>query len=187
GVGAGDGSRSGAAAAPARASLVPEFGIGGPQGIQGLVENYFDSTVMDSGGTPQRSYLELAKVIQEMRPEMVLQNFSPSRREELRKLPPEQMAAEVIEDSAVKWAIDRLVSAPQGAEAIIVEEEVIRVLLRSLQATQMADRLARKLAQYVKDLNIPASTTAKIQQEMEWVVVPAKKTTETLMRDWRFD
>lgn len=187
GSASGDGSGSGAAVAPARTSLVPEYGIGGPQGIQGLVENYFDSTVLDPEGAPQHSYVELAKVIQEMHPEMVLQNFSPSRREELRKLPPEQMAAEVIEDSAVKWAIDRLVAAPQGPEAIIVEEEVIRVLLRSLQATQMADRLARKLAQYVKDLNIPASTTSKIQQELEWVMVPSKKKTEALLQVQSFD
>src|SRR5262249_55594318 len=36
-------------------------------------------------------------------------------------------------------------------------------------------------------LNIPSSTTAKIQQELEWVVVPAKKKTEALMQIANFD
>jgi HEAT repeat protein len=126
----------------------------------------------------------LAKVIQEMRPEAVLANFSPKRREELRKLPPEQMAAEVIEDSAVKWAVERMASAPDDESGLIVEEEVIRVLLRSLQATQMADRLAQKLAQYVADLNMPPSKTAGIQAELSWVTLaPEKKTEEFLKRD----
>lgn len=136
---------------------------------------------MDSEEGPQRSYVELARIIQETRPEFVLQNFSAQRRDELRKLPPDQMAAEVIEDTAVKWAAERLVSAPSGAEAVIVEEEVIRVLLRSLQATQMAGRLARKLTEYVKDFQIPNSTYARIQEELEWVVVPQKEKIHRLM------
>jgi HEAT repeat protein len=166
---------------------MPSSSVGGPQGIQSLVENYFDSTVLDPENAPQRSYMELARVIQEMRPEMVLSSFSPKRREELRRLPPEQMAAEVIEDSAVKWAVQRLASAPAGSDAYIVEEEVIRVLLRSLQATQMADRMAMKLAQYVKDLNMPASTTARIQEELAWVNVPSRKKTEELLKLETFD
>lgn len=154
---------------------------GGPAGITSIVENYLSSSVMDSEESPQRSYVELARIIQDTRPEFVLQNFSPQRREELRKLPPEQMAAEVIEDTAVKWAVDRLVNAPSGGEAVIVEEEVIRVLLRSLQATQMASRLARKLAEHVKEFQIPQTTYARIQEELAWIVVPGKEKFERLM------
>jgi HEAT repeat protein len=186
GPGGGGVGVAGSAAVAARGSF-PDEGVGGPQGIQGLVENYFDSTVLDSENAPSRSYVELARVIQEMRPEMVLSNFSPKRREELRRLPPEQMAAEVIEDSAVKWAVQRLSSAPEGSDATIVEDEVIRVLLRSLQATQVAERLALKLAQYVKDLKMPATMTTRIHQELAWVSVPSHKKTEALLKDDTFD
>lgn len=155
---------------------------GSAAGITTVVESYFNASMADNPDGQQRSYVELARIISETRPEFVLSSFSPTRREELRKLPPDQMAAEVIEDTAVKWAADRLVSAPTGSEALIVEEEVIRVLLRSLQATQAASRLARKLAEHVKDLNIPQSTYGRIQEELEWVVLPSKEKTDRLMK-----
>lgn len=155
--------------------------LGGPAGISGIVESYFNASMAEGPDSQQRSYVELARIISETRPEFVLSSFPPRRREELRRLPPDQMAAEVIEDTAVKWAAERLVSAPTGAEAMIVEEEVVRVLLRSLQATQAATRLARKLAEHVKEFNIPQTTYARIQEELEWVVVPPKEKTERLL------
>ena len=154
---------------------------GGPVGITNIVEGYFNASMAESPDGQQRSYVELARIISETRPEFVLSSFPPKRREELRRLPPDQMAAEVIEDTAVKWAAERLVSAPTGSDAMIVEEEVIRVLLRSLQATQAATRLARKLAEYFKDFNIPQATFNRVQEELEWVVVPFKEKTERLL------
>ncbi|HYX67595.1 MAG TPA: HEAT repeat domain-containing protein, partial [Terriglobales bacterium] len=157
-------------------------GAGGPDNIARMVEGYFESSMLDPKDAPQRSYTELARVIREMRPEFVLSSFPPSRREELRQLPPDQMAAEIIEDTAVKWAAERLVSAPTGADAVIVEEEVIRVLLRSLQATQAAGRLANKLATIIKDYKIPKSTYDRLQDELHWIVVPPKEKIERLLQ-----
>jgi hypothetical protein len=97
------------------------------------------------------------------------------------------MAAEIIEDTAVKWAMDRLVSSPSGAEAVIVEEEVIRVLLRSLQTTQMADRLAKKLAEFVKQYSVPPTTVKRIQEELSWVTLKAAEKTKQLLALERFD
>ena len=175
GGGPGGGPGTGHGGGPTVPAPGPVVSAGGPAGISSIVENYFSSCVMDSEDAPQRSYMELARVIQDTRPEFVLQNFSPQRREELRKLPPDQMAAEVIEDTAVKWAMERLATTPSGSDAVIVEEEVIRVLMRSLQQTQMAGRLARKLAEYVKEFQIPQSSYARIKDELEWVVVPSKE------------
>jgi HEAT repeat protein len=172
------------AAAPDAAPAVATPGT--PGGIMNMVEGYFSQTLME-GPSEQRSYVELAKVIQEMRPDFVLQHFPPKRREELRHLPPEQMAAEIIEDSAVKWAVERLQTAPTGEEAIIVEEEVLRVLTRSLQATQAADRLLQKLVQYVSDMGMPINVTARIREELEWTVVPLDKKIEQLTSREKFD
>ena len=107
-----------------------------------MVEGYFDGNLLDPAGAPERSYVDLARILKDMKPDLALAGFPPQRREELRNLPPDQMAAEIIEDSAVKWAAERLSKAPSGTDAVIVEEEVVRVLLRSLQATKMASRLA---------------------------------------------
>src|SRR5512146_897457 len=161
--------------------------FGGPAGITAVVEGYFNATLMESEDGPQQSYVELARVIAESRPEVVLATLPPKRREALRKLPPDQMAAEVIEDTAAQWAAKRLGNAPEGSDGRIVEDEVIRVLLRSLQATQVASRLAEKLADYVREFNVPQSTTERIRGELEWASVPAKEKTRRLLQFKSFE
>ena len=180
-TGSGDGSGAGAGA-PA-----PMQPLSGPGQITNMVEGYLQSTLIDASGAPQRSYVELARVIRDMRPEFVLSTFAPERRQQLRAMPPDQMAAEVIEDTAVKWAAQHLSTAPTGAEAYIVEEEVIRVLMRSLQTGQAAERLATKMAQYFKDLNMPKASTDRVQEELKWVVVPQKQKIETLLQLRHYD
>ncbi len=72
----------------------------GPGGS--VIENYLQATLLDPAGATQRPYVELARMIKDLRPEMALSNFPPERREQLRAMPPDQMAAEVIEDTAVQ-------------------------------------------------------------------------------------
>src|SRR5512146_148296 len=174
------------ATAPASAAVFGPPG-GGPGGIAAIVEGYFNSTLMEGKDATPHSYVELARIIAESRPEVVLASFPPKRREQLRQLPPDQMAAEVIEDTAVKWATERLAAAPPGSDGVIVEQEVIRVLLRSLQATQVASRLVDKLADHIRELNIPESTTNRIRGELEWAVVPSKEKTRRLLQFKRFE
>ncbi len=178
GPGGGAGTGSGSAAGPNTA---------GPRGIQEMVEGYLEGGLLDAVGVPERSYVDLARVLKDMKPDLALAGFPPQRREELRNLPPDQMAAEIIEDSAVKWAADRLSKAPTGLDAVIVEEEVVRVLLRSLQATKMADRLARKLAQFCQDVAMPQATLARIQEELRWVTVPEKQKAVELLKLTHFN
>jgi HEAT repeat protein len=160
---------------------------GGPAGITAVVEGYFNATLMESVDGPQKSYVDLARIIAESRPEVVLASFPPRRREALRKLPPDQMAAEVIEDTAAQWAAKRLGTAPGGPDGLIIEDEIIRVLLRSLQATQVASRLAEKLAEYVREFNIPQTTTERIRGELEWAVVPGKEKTRRFLQFKTFE
>ncbi|MGE5110844.1 MAG: HEAT repeat domain-containing protein [Acidobacteriaceae bacterium] len=189
GTGISNGSTVGTATpstAPASAAVLGPPG-GGPGGITAIVEGYFNSTLMEGKDATPHSYVELARVIAESRPEVVLASFPPKRREQLRQMPPDQMAAEVIEDTAVKWATERLAAAPPGSDGVIVEQEVIRVLLRSLQATQVASRLVDKLAGHIRELNIPETTTNRIRGELEWAVVPAKEKTRRLLQFKKFE
>lgn len=171
-VASGSGPSVGAGGGPTEAAL-------GPCG--GLIQSYLQATLLDPAGAPQRSFLELAQFIRDMRPELVLSHFSPERREHLRTLPPDQMAAEVIEDTAVHWAAQHLATAPTGPEAYIVEEEVIRVLLHCLQSAHTAERLAIKLARYFRDLAIPKHITTRICEDLTWVVVPKQQKIDTLL------
>ncbi|MCI0356528.1 MAG: HEAT repeat domain-containing protein [Acidobacteria bacterium] len=178
------GSGSGARAAMGVAvGAAPDAGFGPAASI---VENYLQSTLLDPASAPQRSYVDLARMIKDMRPEMVLSHFPPERREQLRAMPPDQMAAEIIEDTAVQWAGKHLATAPTGPDAYIVEEEVIRVLLRALQTGKTAERLAVKLAKYAKTLPLSQATVHRIQEELRWVTVPQKQKIETLARMQHF-
>ncbi|MGH9600769.1 MAG: HEAT repeat domain-containing protein [Terriglobales bacterium] len=179
GSGSGSGGAGGAGGGSTSAAGAADAGFG-PAGS--VVENYLQSTLLDPASAPQSSYVELARMIKDMRPEMVLSHFPPERREQLRSMPPDQMAAEIIEDTAVQWAGKHLATAPTGPDAFIVEEEVIRVLLRALQTGKTAERLAVKLAKYAKTLPLSQATVHRIQEELRWVTVPQKQKIETLLK-----
>lgn len=162
----------------------PDSGATGSVG--GMVEGYLQSALLNPSNAAQPSYIEVARTLEAMHPEMALSHFPVERREQLRAMPPAQRAAEIIEDTAVKWAVNHIATAPTGPNAFIVEEEVIRVLLRTLQTTQTAERLAIKLARYVTDLSLPKAAVSRIQEELSWVTVPENQKIEALLRMTHF-
>jgi HEAT repeat protein len=102
-------------------------------------------------------------------------------------MPADQMAVEVIEDTAAEWAAKRLGTAPKGSDGAIIEDEVVRVLLRSLQATQVASRLVEKLTEHIRQFSVPQSITDRIRDELEWAVVPRREKTRRLLQIKRFE
>src|SRR6185437_13047962 len=130
--------------------------------LQRVIEQKFESSFRNPDEDPQTAYIELAKMLQTVRPDVVLNNLvsdgkggDAARQQEL--------TAEVFEDSALRWAMKRLAVVPAGDDAVIVEEQVFRVLMRSLQATHAATRLAKKLAELAKEYALPPQTLARIQ------------------------
>src|SRR5207237_9172516 len=98
----------------------------------------------------------------------ILTHFPAERREELTSLPPEQLAAEYIQETALQLAGAKLKSAGGSSDKLLIEEDVVRVLARSLQATQMADRLAQKLSKFIQDFAVPPHIPEQIRQELHW-------------------
>jgi HEAT repeat protein len=98
----------------------------------------------------------------------VLERFPEDRREGLRSLTPEQLAAEYIEDTALQLAGTKLKSATGESQKLLVEEGVIHVLARSLQATHKADRLAQKLTKFIQDFAVPQHIQDRIREELQW-------------------
>jgi HEAT repeat protein len=67
---------------------------------------------------------------------------------------------------------------------VIVEEQIFRVLMRSLQATHAASRLAQKLAEYAREFALPKHTFERLQQEVGWLTLtPQGKLRELLSLD----
>jgi hypothetical protein len=133
-----------------------------------LVEASVQRSLLEEKGNPQKSYTSLARILRTTGVDKILEHFPAERRQELTSLAPEQLAAEYIEDTALQLAGAKLKSATGSSQKILIEEEVVHVLARSLQATHMADRLAQKLAKFVQEFAVPAHVQEKIREELHW-------------------
>ena len=123
-------------------------GAGGPTDILKLVDKTVEIALVDRKGDPEKSYVARARLLQTIRPDFVLSAFAPDVQGEVRGFSNDRVAAEYLENKAADWAAKRLASAPAGPEGLLVEEDVLRVLLRTLEATKTAEQLARNLAHY---------------------------------------
>jgi HEAT repeats len=146
-----------------------------------MVEASVQRSLLEERGNPQKSYASLARILRNTGVDKILDNFPAERRQELTSMPPERLAAEYIEDTALQLAGKKLQSAEGQPQKILIEEDAVRVLARSLQATQMADRLAQKLAKFIQDFAVPAHLQEKIREELQWSTLSGPKRYDRLM------
>ncbi len=180
---------SSAGSSRSRGSGEPGGGWRHAMGLQGagsgtfmeMVESSVQRSLLEDRGDPQKSYTSLARILRNMGVDKVLANFPADRREELSTLPPEQLAAEYIEDTALQLAGKKLKAAEGQSQKILIEEEVVRVLARGLKATHMADRLAQKLAKFISDFSVPPHLQEKMREELHWSTLNGTKRYERLI------
>jgi hypothetical protein len=146
-----------------------------------MVEASVQRSLLEERGNPQKSYASLARILRNTGVDKILDNFPAERRQELTSMPPERLAAEFIEDTALQLAGEKLQSAEGQPQKILIEEDAVRVLARSLQATQMADRLAQKLAKFIQDFAVPPHLQEKIREELQWSTLSGPKRYDRLM------
>ena len=156
--------------------------------MQKVVEQKFEASLKNPDEDPQKAYVELAKMLRNVRPDFVVSNLMPANSGELAtaETNTETTTAEVFEDTALRWALRRLSATPSGEEAVIVEEQIFRVLMRSLQATHSAARLAQKLAQFAQEYALPKETYGRIQEEIRWITLTPKQKLRDLLAITRF-
>ncbi len=163
---------SGAGASPVYSGYLTE--------MQKVVEQKFEASLTNPEEDPNKAYAELAKMLRNVRPDFVLSNLTTANAGET-QANPETVTAEVFEDTALRWALRRLSATPTGEEAVIVEEQIFRVLMRSLQATHSAARLAQKLAQFAQEYALPKETYGRIQEEIRWITLTPKQKLRELL------
>jgi HEAT repeat protein len=146
-----------------------------------MVEASVQRSLLEDRGNPQKSYASLARILRNTGVDKILENFPVERRQELTSLPPERLAAEYIEDTALLLAGKKLQAAEGQSQKILIEQDAVRVLARSLQATQMADRLAQKLAKFIQDFAVPPHLQEKIREELQWSTLSGSKRYARLM------
>lgn len=148
--------------------------------MQRMVEQKFEASLKNPEEDPHKAYIELARMLRNTRSDFVVSNLMAGKTGEA-EANQEEVTAEVFEDTALRWALRRLAATPTGEEAVIVEEQVFRVLMRSLQATHSAARLAQKLAQFAQEYALPRHTYDRIQEEIRWITLTPKQKLRELL------
>lgn len=152
--------------------------------VQRLTEQKFDTLLKNPDEDPQKAYMELAKMLSGLQSDHILGSLAGGQGGTGGSGDKEEVTAEVFEDTALRWALRRLSASPTGEEAVVVEEQIFRVLMRSLQATHAASRLAQKLAEFAKDYALPRHTFERLQDEVNWLTLtPQKRFRELLSVD----
>ena len=180
GTGVGDGGGHDAAGGSGKRGGSVMFGASMAKGanpgyytFMELMENSVQRSLLEDSGNPAKSYNSLARILQSMGVDKILSSFPAERQKELASASPEQVAAEYVEDTALQWAGKQLQSE-DGGQKLQVEDDVLRVLARTLQATQTADRLSQKLVKFIQDFAIPQHMQEKIQAELRWTALDMK-------------
>jgi hypothetical protein len=139
-------------------------------------------------GDPNKSYVALARLLQQANVGSVLSRFSVGQEgQPQQQMSGEQMAGEFLEDTALAWARKRVSSAPPGENTFEVQEDVVRVLMRTIKATQTADRLAVKLTKLIQERMLPTHIQERVRSELHWVALPASDRQSSLLSLKRFD
>jgi len=128
----------------------------------------------------------LAQVLEELKPEKLLALMPESKQKELAGCSARDVATDFVEDTASRWAASQLAGSAGGPEAAAAEEEVIRVLLRGIQTTRMAERLLQKVARCLQESNVPAEVYDRIHQGLIWSALSPKEKHDRLMRLERY-
>ena len=159
---------------------------GGPDEILSRVTPMIEAAMAAQGGERDQAYESLGRLLRGLHPEAMLAAFPAARREELKHLPPQEVAAELVQARAMDWAAQQLASAPSGSDAFVVEERVVHALARSLRATQMAEKLAGRLSKFFQEYSFPTHLVEKVQGELNWIALPPDEKHKQLLAVERF-
>jgi len=161
----------------------PAGSASSPAELLGLVEKVSQAAWSNPEGNPSQMIQAVAHLLEELTPNYLIAALPQERQAALQGRPAGEVATELAEDAALEWAKRRWAAGggdggageggggerDGGGEAGgFAGEEVVRVLGRALQTTQVAERLLQKLGQLVQKGDLPASITERVRDEMTW-------------------
>lgn len=161
-------------------------GVAGSADLMHMVAPTLEAVLARPDGDLHRSYLGLERMLNEVQADFVSSNFPTARHPELAGATVHQIATEFVEDTAARWSARRLGTAPP-IELPNAEDEVMNVLVRSLAVTQVAERLARKLSESLKEYTVPQEVQERIREELRWVALPLETRYAHMMQVQRYD
>ena len=131
---------------------------------------------------PNQLMAAVAQLVQQMTPESFLASLPSDRQAELRGHSADEIAANVVEDSAVRAMASRLAkqsSAPLADEA---HDVALRVMKLGLDMTSVAERYLSKLARVLKESDAPPDVFERVQSWVQWSGLPEIQQHQRLMQ-----
>lgn len=175
-------------------SLLRFVGMEKPEGFAGGAREALDlagkatqAALMTPGADPRESMNALVRMLEESTPTYLLSSLPPGKQSELAGRSPEDVAQSLVEDLTVDLAAKRLADNPAASTTPVVQEQVVQILMRGLQATHVAERLLQKLSDVVEEAHLPPEVFDRIRQEITWVQLSPQEKHAQLMRIRRFD
>jgi HEAT repeat protein len=141
---------------------------GSPTETLELANQAAQKALTDASANPREVVTNLARILEELSPKDLLASLPAAQKLESAGHSANDVAAELLEDASARWAARRLAAAPDGWEDPALEEDVVRVLLRGLETTRMADRLMHKLAMYLEEANLPPEAYDRLRAGLMW-------------------
>ena len=151
-----------------------------------LLQASVQRSLQEEEGNPEKSYASLARILRNTGVDRILARFPEQRQQELKNVSPERLAAEYIEDTALQLAGEKIKAASSSDHKLLLDEEVVHLLARTLQATHMADRLSQKLTKFIQDFAVPPHIQEKIREELQWTSLNNNKKYTKLMELKRY-
>jgi hypothetical protein len=175
-------------------SLLRFAGMEKPEGYGGGAKEALDlagkatqASLMTDAVDPRESLKALVRMLEESTPSHLLSSLPPTKQSELAGRSMEEVAQSLVEDLTVDLAAKRLADNPERATTPMVQEQVVRILTRGLQATHVAERLLQKLSRLIEEAHLPPEVFDRIRQEIKWVQMTLEQKHAHLMRLESFD
>jgi DNA-directed RNA polymerase subunit F len=165
----------------------PEGFAGGAKEAMELVSKATQAALMTPGADLRESMKGLVRMLEESTPAYFLSALPPEKQSELAGRSPEEVAQSLVEDLTVNLAAKRLADNPAASMMPAVQEQVVQILMRGLQATHVAERLLQKLSHMIEEAHLPPEVFDRIRQEIMWVQLSPQEKHAQLMRVARFD
>lgn len=165
----------------------PSTYTGGAKEAWELANKATQASLLAPSADPRESLRLLVRMLEESSPSHLLSSLSPQRQAELTGRTTEEIAQSLVEDLTVDLAARRLGDNPDRATTPVVQEQVVQILTRGLQATHVAERLLQKLSRVIEESHLPSEVFDRIRQEVMWVQLDLAQKHAHLLRVERFD
>lgn len=181
------------------ADLLPTGGSGGgfariaaaaatstPSHVFDLAHKALTRSFTNPQADPIQALNALSRMLEEFKPEVLMPALSSEKQATLQGRPAREIAADLMEDATAQWAVGQLAHA-KGPNVALTEEDVVRVLQKSLEATQGVERMLQKLSRLMQKSDLPPEFYARIQQELRWSGMPSEQKRQALMQIQRYN